>query len=133
MNIAGAMRFWRVPASRGARPLASLLAALPLGILGALLLSVVASAQLAHLNSDQLYLPSLYEDLFVSHGSLRAWVLPPAPSFFPDLVLYAVAKVFTKNVGLAFALAVCAQIGVGACDCGYDRAQQARIVTARGG
>ena len=112
MNIAGAIRFWRVPASQGARPVASRLALLPLGILGALLLSVVASAQLAHLNSDQLYLPSLYEDLFVNHGSLRAWVLPPAPSFFPDLVLYAVVKPFTTNVGLAFALAVCAQFAL---------------------
>ncbi len=39
-------------------------------------------------NSDMLYLPSLYRDLFVDHNSFKGWNLSPSPAFFPDMTLY---------------------------------------------
>src|SRR6218665_3098048 len=39
-------------------------------------------------NSDSLYLPSLYRDLFVDKNSLQGWHLNPAPNFFPDMLFY---------------------------------------------
>jgi hypothetical protein len=39
-------------------------------------------------NSDALFLPSLYKDVFVDKIDWRGWVLPRAPYFFPDMLLY---------------------------------------------
>lgn len=38
--------------------------------------------------SDNLYLPSLYRDLFEDGGRWAGWRLTPAPYFFPDMGLY---------------------------------------------
>ena len=92
--------------------MSSALVTLALSLLGVIQLTRAAAEQLGQLNSDQLYLPSLYRDIFVDHGSLRDWALPPAPSFFPDLVLYAIAERLTGAIGLALALAVCAQFAL---------------------
>src|SRR5271156_3677418 len=56
--------------------------------------------------------------------------MPPLP-LIPTLALYILCRYVGHR--WQWALAVCAQIGVGACGSGYDRAQQARIVTVRGG
>jgi len=39
-------------------------------------------------NSDALYLPSLYRDLFIDHSGLEGWHLNSAPTFFPEILLY---------------------------------------------
>ena len=39
-------------------------------------------------NSDALYLPSLYRDLFEHHSGLQGWHLNSAPTFFPEMLLY---------------------------------------------
>ncbi len=41
-------------------------------------------------NSDSLYLPALYKDLFVDKTGLQGWHLNPAPNFFPDMLAYFV-------------------------------------------
>jgi len=41
-----------------------------------------------YFNSDALYLPSLYRDLFIDHNSLKGWHLNPSPNFFPDMAIY---------------------------------------------
>ncbi|HZI09882.1 MAG TPA: hypothetical protein VE153_05765, partial [Myxococcus sp.] len=38
--------------------------------------------------ADNLYLPSLYRDLFEEGGRWGGWRLTPAPYFFPDMALY---------------------------------------------
>lgn len=39
-------------------------------------------------NSDALYLPSLYKDLFIDHNSFKGWNLSPSPAYFPDMTFY---------------------------------------------
>ncbi|MFM8268806.1 MAG: hypothetical protein ACKN9V_01345 [Pseudomonadota bacterium] len=39
-------------------------------------------------NSDALYLPTVFSDLFSMGGKLSQWYLTPAPYFFPDYLLF---------------------------------------------
>ena len=39
-------------------------------------------------NSDALYLPSLYRDIFQDGYTLNGWTLNPAPNIFPDMLLF---------------------------------------------
>jgi hypothetical protein len=39
-------------------------------------------------NSDTLYLPSIYKDIFIDNYGVKGWELNPAPNFFPDMTLY---------------------------------------------
>jgi hypothetical protein len=41
-----------------------------------------------YFNSDTLYLPSIYKDLFIDKVGISGWHLNPAPNFFPDMILY---------------------------------------------
>ena len=54
-------------------------------------------------NSDALYLPALYYDLFERGGHLRQWFLTPAPYFFPDWPLYFGLRALTGDVYRALA------------------------------
>lgn len=54
-------------------------------------------------NSDALYIPSFYRDV-VSGQSLSEWSLQPAPSFFPDMLLYFPLNAVTGNFHLAIML-----------------------------
>jgi hypothetical protein len=65
-------------------------------------------------DSDSLFLPSLYKDLFLHGGHLKEWRLPPAPLFFPEWPLFfsiytlvpnlywTVAVFFVVQISLAF-------------------------------
>jgi len=48
-------------------------------------------------NSDTLYLPSIYKDLFIDHNGFKGWHLSGAPNFFPDMILYFIIMIFSKN------------------------------------
>jgi hypothetical protein len=39
-------------------------------------------------NSDILYFPTLYKDLFVDQYHISGWNIPGSPNFFPDMLLY---------------------------------------------
>ncbi len=39
-------------------------------------------------NSDILYFPSLYKDLFIDQYRPEGWYIPGSPGFFPDMALY---------------------------------------------
>jgi len=41
-----------------------------------------------YFNSDTLYLPSIFRDLFIDHSGLGGWHLNGAPNFFPDMAFY---------------------------------------------
>ena len=47
-----------------------------------------------YFSSDNLYLPSIYRDLFINHNSLAGWHLNGAPNFFPDMFLYFTIRSF---------------------------------------
>jgi len=64
---------------------AAALAGLLLLLLGWLRLLHRAIA--VHWNSDLFFIRSLYEDAFVNGRGLAGWNLPPAPYFFPDMLL----------------------------------------------
>jgi len=58
-------------------------------------------------DSDLLYLPSLYRDLFIDGYSLAGWSLTPAPYYFPDMVLYFLLRFITGdflNATLVYAI-----------------------------
>ena len=92
-------------------------------------------------NSDGMYLPILFSDLFAHGGRIRDWYLTPAPYFFPDYPLYAVAYLVSEgafNQFLAFGLlqlaAAAAAIGWIARTCRREHATLVAVlvVTALG-
>lgn len=42
-------------------------------------------------NSDALYLPTLFSDIFQNNGRIKDWFLTPAPYFFPDYPAFMLA------------------------------------------
>ena len=52
-------------------------------------------------NSDTLYLPSIYRDLFVDGFKIEGWFLNPAPNLFPDVFLYFILNWITSDFILA--------------------------------
>ncbi len=56
------------------------------------------------LNSDSLYPVNLYRDLFVDHYGIKGWYLPPAPYFFPDLLLMFISMAVTTDIGYGYLL-----------------------------
>lgn len=52
-------------------------------------------------NSDTLYLPSIYYDIFRDGGAIKDWELNPAPNFFPDMPLYFILMAILKDFILA--------------------------------
>lgn len=55
------------------------------------------------LNSDALYIDDLWRSFFDGRG-FRAWILPPGPSLFPDLPLYALSTLVGPDLGLRHTL-----------------------------
>jgi hypothetical protein len=49
-------------------------------------------------NSDALYMPTLFADIFGKGGRFSEWFLTPAPYFFPDYPLYLVSYFSGKTV-----------------------------------
>jgi hypothetical protein len=66
-------------------------------------------------NSDLLYLPALFSDVFGKGGRLSDWFLTPAPYFFPDYLLYFLAYVL--GVGTYIRIAIFAVVQIGATLC----------------
>ncbi|MGB0881404.1 MAG: hypothetical protein ACPGSO_00515 [Vicingaceae bacterium] len=50
-----------------------------------------------YINSDTLYLPSIFQDITEFGHTFNGWNLNPAPNFFPDMILYGVLAVFSNN------------------------------------
>ena len=51
-------------------------------------------------NSDALYMPSIYQDLFVHHSGLSVWHLNGAPNFFPEMLLFFSLMAVLKSTTL---------------------------------
>src|ERR1035437_10947044 len=49
-------------------------------------------------NSDALFFPSLFKNIFLEGKHFADWVLPPSSYLFPDALLYAAAYILNKNV-----------------------------------
>lgn len=61
-------------------------------------------------DSDDLYLPSLFKNIFAENGSIHEWYLTPAPYFFPDYLLFGVSYFFTQKIHYQMAMYTCLQI-----------------------
>ena len=72
-----------------------------IGIVITLFSTFTTSAYNVFFNSDTLYLPSIYKDLFIDHNSLNGWHLNPAPNIFPDMIVYFIISAFTSNFIIA--------------------------------
>jgi len=64
------------------------------------------------INSDSLYLPSIYNDLYVSGNTISGWNLSPAPSFFPDMPIFFFYMFITGNFIISILLYGLTQIGL---------------------
>lgn len=53
------------------------------------------------INSDTLYLPSIYKDLFQDGGNFFNWNFNPAPNFFPDMPIFFLVSLFSSNFLIA--------------------------------
>jgi hypothetical protein len=68
-----------------------------------LILSLVLFATLneeqigVYFNSDTLYLPSIFRDLFEHQNGIRGWNLNGAPNFIPDMLLFFIIHGFFSN------------------------------------
>lgn len=58
--------------------------------------------QVSLFNSDGLYLPTLLSDLSSHGGRLADWYLTPAPYFFPDMPLFAIAHALGNGAFQSF-------------------------------
>ncbi len=57
--------------------------------------------------SDSLYLPTLFEDIFIKGGKINDWFLTPSPYFFPDYPAFFIAYLIgntPQSQMIAFAL-----------------------------
>ncbi len=59
---------------------------------------LIRSAVSVHANSDLYFIASVYRDLFENGRGLEGWNLPPAPYFFPDVVLLFPAFAITGSL-----------------------------------
>ncbi len=50
-----------------------------------------------YFNSDTLYLPSVYRDLFLDKSGICGWHFNPAPNFFPDMLVYFIIRFVSGN------------------------------------
>lgn len=50
-----------------------------------------------YFNSDTLYLPSIYKDLFIDKSGLAGWHLNGAPNFLPDMLLFFIVRSFFNH------------------------------------
>lgn len=57
-----------------------------------------------YFNTDCLYLPSLFTDVFMDGNSPRGWSLTPAPYFFPDMPLYFLIYAVVGNVSYSIVI-----------------------------
>ena len=53
------------------------------------------------LNSDSLYMPTIYKSLFIENYDLHGWLLPDAPFIFPDFFLFSILAIFIKDLIMA--------------------------------
>ena len=52
----------------------------------------------AFFNSDAVYLPSVFSDIFISHHHFTSWFFTPAPYFFPDMFVFFGINTFIHSV-----------------------------------
>jgi hypothetical protein len=79
-----------------------LLVMLLVAVAGILLFSLLPERQAMYLfeNSDALYMPALYQDLFVHRSGLSVWHLNGAPNFFPEMLLFFPLMAVLKSTSL---------------------------------
>ena len=51
-----------------------------------------------YINSDKLYHPVIFRDIFIDGTGIRGWHLNAAPNFFPDMFFYFILMALTNNV-----------------------------------
>ena len=61
-------------------------------------------------NSDNLYLPTLFKNIFDEGGNFTDWYLTPAPYIFPDMLVYFIMNYLTQNEFHAMFLFVITQM-----------------------
>lgn len=67
--------------------------------------SVLSEAELnTFFNSDGLYLPSIYKDIFIDNTGFAGWHLNAAPNFFPEWPIYFLVRFISGDFKIAGAI-----------------------------
>ncbi len=86
----------------GKEQIHSILFQLLLVLTGCMLFSLLPGREALRLfvNSDALYMPALYQDLFVHRTGVSVWHLNGAPNFFPEMLLFFPLMALLKSTTL---------------------------------
>ncbi|MBU8892083.1 MAG: hypothetical protein KOO66_04850 [Bacteroidales bacterium] len=67
-------------------------------ILAVIIFATINEKQIyTYFNSDTLYLPSIYKDLFIDKSGFAGWHLNGAPNFLPDMILFFIIRSFFNH------------------------------------
>ncbi len=67
-------------------------------ILAVIIFATINEKQIyTYFNSDTLYLPSIYKDLFIDESGFAGWHLNGAPNFLPDMLLFFIVRSFFNH------------------------------------
>ncbi len=84
--------------SFGVNRLFFLLSYLIIGILVVSFFSVAMDINhVVFMNSDTLYMPTIYKDLFEDGNGVLGWNFNSAPNFFPEMLLYMIVRFFSGD------------------------------------
>jgi hypothetical protein len=74
--------------------------------------SITESQLYVYFNSDTLYLPSIFKDIFIDKTGISGWHLNAAPNFFPDMFFYFIFNGIFQDFKTAMLLFSAFQYGV---------------------
>jgi hypothetical protein len=67
-------------------------------LIACILTSTLLLVFTTRIHSDILFMRFLLDDIFLTGGSWSDWKMSPAPSYFPDMIVYLVSYLLSKNI-----------------------------------
>jgi hypothetical protein len=81
-------------------------------LIACLLTSTLLLVFSTKIHSDILFMRFLLDDIFLTGGSWRDWKMSPAPSYFPDMIIYLASYLLSKNIVFEIIFVTFVQISV---------------------
>ncbi|MCP1440871.1 hypothetical protein J3D54_000003 [Pseudomonas sp. GGS8] len=80
-------------------------------LIACLLTSILLLVFTTKIHSDILFMRFLLDDIFLNGGSWSDWKMSPAPSYFPDMIIYLASYLLSKNIVFEIIFVTFVQIG----------------------
>lgn len=81
-------------------------------LIACLLTSTLLLVFATKIHSDILFMRFLLDDIFLTGGSWSDWKMSPAPSYFPDMIIYLASYLLSKNIVFEILFVTFIQISV---------------------